>query len=96
MKRWAVGLVMLCAIETASIADSQAAQPKQTRQRTPVTESTPRRYSRASMSQVYVYKNRAGQVKTREVYPGYREHFPPPAYLFYGYPHSGDYSGLGF
>ena len=48
------------------------------------------------MAQYYVYRDRYGNVQVREVYPGYAEHFPPPAYLYYGYPKSGYYSGLGF
>ena len=33
---------------------------------------------------------RNGQTVTRKAYPGYQSHFPPPAWLYYGYPHSGD------
>lgn len=55
----------------------------------------PPRYRRASMAQTYIYKNRHGQVRTREVYPGYASGFPAPAFLYYGYPHSGDDTGIG-
>jgi hypothetical protein len=32
----------------------------------------------------------------RRVYPGYEHGFPPPAMLYYGYPHSGSSFGMGF
>ena len=48
------------------------------------------------MSQWYKYQDRDGNVNFRQVYPGYAEHFPAPAYLYYGYPKSGDDTGLGF
>jgi len=48
------------------------------------------------MSWNYVFRDKNGQVHVRKVYPGYANQFPPPAYLYYGYPHSGDDTGLGF
>ncbi|MEX0979167.1 MAG: hypothetical protein WDZ48_09960 [Pirellulales bacterium] len=93
MKRWAVVLVVLgCAL--AACAESRAAQrsSRQQRQRT----EYPPRYQRASMSQWYKYQDRDGNVNFRQVYPGYAERFPAPAYLYYGYPKSGDDTGLGF
>jgi hypothetical protein len=31
----------------------------------------------------------------RQVYSGYSSNLPPPAFLYYGYPHSGDDTGIG-
>ena len=36
-----------------------------------------------------------GQVDVRTVYTGYSNGWPPPAWLYYGYPHSGDETGIG-
>jgi hypothetical protein len=94
MKRWTVALLLVCAGLAICAVGSQAGEASR---RNPNRQRVqyPPRYTRASMSQWYVYKNRQGQVKVRQTYPGYAEHFPPPAYLYYGYPHSGDFTGLG-
>ena len=36
-----------------------------------------------------------GYTKYRYTYPGYVNGFPPPAFLYYGYPHSGAGSNPG-
>lgn len=48
------------------------------------------RYTRGTYFPTIVKQQRNGQVTTQQVYPGYKDGFPPPAWLYYGYPHSGD------
>ena len=43
---------------------------------------------------VVIRKN--GNVTYRQTYPGYINGFPPPAFLYYGYPQSGHTHGVGF
>jgi hypothetical protein len=50
----------------------------------------PPRYQIGTNFPTVVQKQRDGTVTTRRVYPGYKSHFPTPAWLYYGYPHSGD------
>jgi hypothetical protein len=88
------GLALLVVAIALFAGESSAAEPARKSSRR-VRMQYPPRYTRDSMSQLYVYKNRQGQVKTRVTYPGYAEGFPPPAYLYYGYPKSGDYTGMG-
>jgi hypothetical protein len=93
MKLWAVGLIVFsCAV--LACTESQAIERASRHQRQRI--EYPPRYTRGSMSQWYKYQDRDGNIRYRQVYPGYSEHFPPPAYLYYGYPKSGDDTGLGF
>ena len=94
MKRWALGLLLVSCALAACTAELEAGDFFQPHKRQRV--QYPPRYTRASMSQYYVFRDPNGQVHVRQVYPGYAERFPPPAYLYYGYPHSGDDTGLGF
>jgi hypothetical protein len=55
----------------------------------------PPRYTRGSYAEYLVRKQPNGEVKIRQVYNGYSSNFPPPAFLYYGYPHSGDGTGIG-
>jgi hypothetical protein len=57
-------------------------------------QAQPRRYERGSYGQ-YIVKKRQGQPVVSQVYSGYGNGFPPPAFLYYGYPHSGDMTGIG-
>lgn len=57
-------------------------------------ERPPRRYERGSYSQ-YIVRKRQGQPVVSQVYSGYAQRYQPPAFLYYGYPHSGDGSGIG-
>ena len=57
-------------------------------------EPQTRRYARGSYQQFYVRK-RQGQPVVSQVYNGYGQRYQPPAFLYYGYPHSGDGSGIG-
>ena len=94
MKRWVAGLLLFGCALAASTVEVPAGEFFQRHKRQRI--QYPPRYTRGSMAQYYVYRDRYGNVQVREVYPGYAEHFPPPAYLYYGYPKSGYYSGLGF
>lgn len=78
MKRLSVGLVILWAGLSVCSSASQAAARR-----------NPPRYERGTYFPTIV-QQRNGQIVTRKVYPGYKSHFPPPAWLYYGYPHSGD------
>lgn len=93
MKRWAVGLLILGCALVACAAELQAGERQQRQKRQKI--EYPPRYQRASMSQWYKTRDRNGNINYRQVYPGYAEKFPPPAYLYYGYPHSGDFTGMG-
>ncbi len=93
MKRWTLRLLLLGCAVAACAADLQAGEwlDRMRRERA----QYPPRYTHGSVAQNYVYRDRNGQVKVRQVYVGYADHFPPPAYLYYGYPKSGYYTGLG-
>jgi hypothetical protein len=75
---WAV--LLLASVVAAT--SSEAAQPSSRR--------NPRRFERGTYFPTIKVQQPDGQVRTRTVYPGYRSNFPPPAWLYYGYPHSGD------
>ena len=77
-------IVLACALATVA-TDAWAAG----RQSPPT-----RRYERGSYGQ-YILKKRQGQPVVSQVYSGYGNNFPPPAFLYYGYPHSGDMTGIG-
>ena len=94
MKRWSVRLLLLSFALSAGSAPIEAGQLFQRIKRE--RQQTPHRYDRAPMKQDYVFRDAEGQVKVRKVYPGYAEQFPIPAIFYYGYPHSGDDTGLGF
>jgi hypothetical protein len=74
-----VALLAGVAVLAAGVAN--AAQPSARRY--------PPRYTKGTNFPVIVQK-RHGEVVTKRVYPGYKNGFPPPAWLYYGYPHSGD------
>jgi len=94
MRCWGVGLLLVLG---ATIVCSTDAGAVERARKVPKSQRVqyPPRYTRDTMAQWFVYRNRHGEVKTRKAYPGYESHFPPPAYLYYGYPKSGDYTGLG-
>ena len=54
-----------------------------------------KRYYRGSYAEYIIRKKKDGQTTVRQTYPGYAAGFPPPAFLYYGYPHSGDDTGIG-
>ncbi len=93
MKRWIFGLLALGALFAVDTTQAQAGEwLKRLRQD---RQKYPPKWERTSNAWNYVYRDREGQVKVREVYPGYADRFPTPALFYYGYPHSGDDTGLG-
>lgn len=75
---WAV-LLLACVVAATS---TEAAQPSSRR--------NPRRFERGTYFPTIKVQQADGTVRTRTVYPGYKSNFPTPAWLYYGYPHSGD------
>lgn len=51
---------------------------------------------RPSSFGVYLYYPQDGGQPRRYTYPGYKNGFPPPAFLYYGYPQNGSTTGIGF
>jgi hypothetical protein len=83
MTRWAYRMAIWGALAMAC-ADAMAAN-----------RENPPRYRRGSYAE-YIVRPRNGKPSVRQVYNGYTSHFPPPPFLYYGYPHGKDASGLGF
>jgi hypothetical protein len=83
MTRWVCGLLTFSCILLTLAAETQAAHRKY-----------PPRY-RYSSNYKHITVPRDGQTASRYVYRGYESGYPPPAFLYYGYPHSGD-DGGGF
>lgn len=92
MIRWSVRLLLFGCVFSACAAHLQGGEILDRMRRN--RAQYPPRYTRGSMQQYYVYRNRDGEVKVRKTYVGYADHFPPPAYLYYGYPKSGYFTGL--
>ncbi|HTM54696.1 MAG TPA: hypothetical protein VL175_11740 [Pirellulales bacterium] len=80
MKCWATATILSLAIVALTSASSSAGDRK----------AQPRRYHRGSFFETIIVRQKDGSVQARQVYTGYRDHFPTPAWLYYGYPHSGD------
>jgi hypothetical protein len=83
MKRWACGLLLFSSVLIGASGEAQAIQLRY-----------PPRY-RYSSYYKHINVPRDGQMTSRYVYRGYENNFPPPAIMYYGYPHSGD-DGGGF
>jgi hypothetical protein len=83
MKRWALRM-MICGALAMTCADAVAGKG----------DYGPR-YRRGSYAE-YIVRPRHGQPSVRQVYNGYTSYFPPPPFLYYGYPHGKPASGLGF
>ena len=86
MMRWT--LVAACFVGTMFASADQAQALNRRNQQPP-------RYTRGSYAEYIKLKNKDGQPYVRQVYSGYSANFPPPAFLYYGYPHSGDDTGIG-
>ncbi len=100
MKRLCVRWLLVgCAIILCG--DSVQAGPKifarkSREQRQAEKEQYPPKFVRVPNAQNYVFRGKDGRVQVRKVPSGYAEGFPTPALFYYGYPHSGDDTGLGF
>jgi hypothetical protein len=90
VKRWTVTLATLVAM-WSSTTPAHAEQKTRT-----CPNMRPPLRSRIESVGVWVKTNGPGYPAYRYTYRGAKDGFPPPAWLFYGYPHSGDETGLGF
>ena len=84
MKGWTLVLFAFACAVPASASEARAAHRRY-----------PPRYTRGSYADYLVKKQKNGEPTVRQVYSGYSSNFPPPAFLYYGYPHSGDDTGIG-
>ena len=94
MKRWSTRMMVLGCLLATGLPTVEAGQLFQRVKRE--RQETPPRYVRAPNAWNYVFRDKEGKVQVRKVYPGYADQFPTPALFYYGYPHSGDDTGLGF
>ena len=85
MKRLVVALLLVAG---APLCDARAETPLR-------HNGQPRRYTRGSFQEYLVIRNKQGNTRVRDVWNGYESNFPRPAFLYYGYPHSGDDTGFG-
>ena len=85
MKRWMVTMALLAGAFAGGAA--QAGEKHKLKH--------PPRYRYGSYG-VWVKTNAPGYPAYRYTYRGASSNFPPPAHLYYGYPHSGDGTGPGF
>jgi hypothetical protein len=84
MKRGTLLLVLFACATLAQVRQTQA-----------IHRRYPPRYSRGTYAEYVIRKQKNGEPTVRQVYSGYSSNFPPPAFLYYGYPHSGDGTGIG-
>jgi hypothetical protein len=75
--------VLLCVAATAT--QEASAAPRQ----------RPVKRTRSGYEAIVIVRKPSG-VTYRTTYPGYINGFPPPAFLYYGYPQSGFSYGVGF
>ena len=94
MTGWPVRL-LLASVAIAACAGLLEAGQKSPRAKREKLQYPPR-YVRVPNVQNYVFRDKNGKVQVRKVPSGYAEGFPTPALFYYGYPHSGDDTGLGF
>lgn len=93
MKRCTLGLLLVALTLSALPGTAQAGKmlDRMREQR----QKYPPKWKLSTMSPYYVDRDKEGDVRVRQVYPGFAEHFAPPAMFYYGYPHSGDDTGIG-
>lgn len=100
MKRWGLRLLLLGSLVSIASSPVEAGgglfSRKTREQRQAKRAEYPPKWERYSNAQDYIFRGKDGRVHVREVYSGYAEQFPTPALFYYGYPHSGDDTGLGF
>jgi len=80
VKRWMALVILVASLAAPAVAGETAEGP---------IVSVLRRPSSYGVWATYRYR---GAVTRRYTYPGYTAGFPPPAFLYYGYPQSGSYS----
>ena len=84
MKRWTLGLILFSCVTLAFLSEAQAGHRRY-----------PPRVKRGSYAETIIIREKNRPPRVRQVYTGYSANFPPPAFLYYGYPHSGDDTGIG-
>jgi len=85
MIRLTLGLTLVVSLALASLQEAQA-----------VERRYPPKVKRGSYAEYIVIRKKDQPPRVRQVYSGYSSNFPPPAFLYYGYPHSGDGTGIGY
>jgi hypothetical protein len=81
-------VALFCTAKPLAAADAGASPPPGT-----ALGYLMHRPSAYKVKVIYHYK---GHTYYRYAYPGYANGFPPPAFLYYGYPQSGYSYGVGF
>ncbi len=84
MKRWTLSLILTSIIALAFQHDASA-----------IERRYPPKRKRGSYAEYIIIRQKDRKPRVRQVYTGYSANFPPPAFLYYGYPHSGDDTGIG-
>ena len=89
MKRWmlGLGLAVISCVTVGSLSSASAAERRRA--------AYPPRVIRGSYAEYVVIRQQGRPVRVKKVYTGYSAHFPMPALMYYGYPHSGDDTGIG-
>lgn len=89
MKRCILGLAVIACVTVGWLGRAEAIERRRPR------ASYPPRFIRGSYAEYVIIRQKDRPVRVKKVYTGYSAHFPPPAMLYYGYPHSGDDTGIG-
>lgn len=89
MNRCILGLAVSACVTVGLLSRADAIE----RRRFP--SPYPPRVIRGSYAEYIVIRQKGRPVRVKKVYSGYSAQFPPPAMLYYGYPHSGDDTGIG-
>jgi hypothetical protein len=84
MKRWILALLLVLSASSALAVEER-----------PSSRRTHPKRTRGSYAEYIVIRKEGQPTRVRQVYSGYSAWFPPPAFLYYGYPHSGDGTGIG-
>src|SRR5262245_35492304 len=84
MKRWTLVLLLILSATSALAIEER-----------PSSRRTHPKRTRGSYAEYIIIRKEGQPTRVRQVYSGYSAWFPPPAFLYYGYPHSGDGTGIG-
>jgi hypothetical protein len=85
MKRWTLALLLILSATSALAVEERPSSRR----------TYPPKRTRGSYAEYIIIRKEGQPTRVRQVYSGYSNWFPPPAYLYYGYPHSGDGTGIG-
>lgn len=97
MRRFAIVSLVLACVWSPLTGSSEAAEnsPAARTGGRVFQRRNPPRFQRESYAEYLVVPRKDGQTQVRQVWNGYVNGFPRPAYLYYGAPHSGDDTGIG-